>query len=74
MPVVSEEYHTFVDSVMLMGNPLSVNIVRKLSNYSWSSDGGQIRLALVANDLMVASLWCLGQNALHLMYNPVIYH
>ena len=56
--------------IMLMGNLLAVNIVRKLFNSSWSSDGVHIRLALDANDLMVASLWCLGQNESYLMYNP----
>ena len=42
--------------MMLIGNPLSVNINSKLSNSSWSSDGVHIRLALDANDLMVANL------------------
>ena len=41
---------------MLEGNPLSVNNNVKLSNSSWSIDGVHIRLALDANDLMVANL------------------
>ena len=40
--------------MMLIGNPLSVNINRKLSSYSWSSDGVHIRLAPYTNALMVA--------------------
>ena len=57
--------------IMLIGNLLSVNIDRYLSNSLCSSDGVHIRLALDVNDLMVASLWCPGQNESYLMYSPV---
>ena len=50
--------------IMLIGNPLSVNMDRKLFNSSWSSDGVHIRMALDANDLMVTSL-CIKRNFLH---------
>ena len=59
------------DNTTDVGDPFSVNIVRKLSNSSWSSNRVHGRLALDANDLMVASLWCLGQNKIYLKYNPV---